>query len=441
MRVHRKIWRFASQGAALLVLGIAGGVSIADQPAQTFSWPNEASEKESRHESAQVTAADIPALEQAAEQGDVRKQVILGRTLLHGPVGLRDYAKAAFWLGKAANQGNASAMYLLGGMYLRGQGVTQDSVAALKWTREAAALRYPEAIFMVGNAYENGQGVAVDLAEARRWYREAADMGLPVAQRFMGDFYIAGIGVEQDFDAAERWYRLAASQEDKAGEYFLRRLLQTRRPMSALATSLVLPEDSGMMVMGNTYANEFFRFRYTLPTGWHFGNEAMLDAFDKGSAALSNRKLFGDRGVPPSVTAIPLRSSFLFIAFKGPTKLYPIVIARWVVDPVSPDADTHILTSPLVNDPNAETVGKLTKVRIGGREFSRLNFRMEKDENKVLVDRLVTLIPGTASASSKHFLIFDLGATSHEDLAEAIKSIDTLTFFPQPAVRRIETQP
>jgi hypothetical protein len=51
----------------------------------------------------------------------------------------QDYHLAAFWYRQAAEQGNVRAQHLLGLLYDRGQGVPLDYVEAHKWLNLAAA--------------------------------------------------------------------------------------------------------------------------------------------------------------------------------------------------------------------------------------------------------------------------------------------------------------
>src|SRR5712692_125360 len=102
------------------------------------------------------SAADIPALRQAAERGDAQSQ------------------------------------YVLGLAYEFGKGVGVDPVQAAQWYRKAADQGYAGAQFNLGVAYANGTGIAKDLAQAAQWYRKAANNGDVAAQFNLGLMYFNG---------------------------------------------------------------------------------------------------------------------------------------------------------------------------------------------------------------------------------------------------------
>jgi hypothetical protein len=52
---------------------------------------------------------------------------------------VRDYAEAVKWYRKAADQGNVKAQLLMGDMYYNGMSVPQDYVLALMWWNLSAA--------------------------------------------------------------------------------------------------------------------------------------------------------------------------------------------------------------------------------------------------------------------------------------------------------------
>jgi TPR repeat protein len=78
-------------------------------------------------------------------------------------------------LQQKAEQGDAEAQCTLGFLYRKGQGVPQDDAQALAWTRKAAEQGHAEAQFNLGVFYRLGQGVPLDLREAVKWSTVAMD--------------------------------------------------------------------------------------------------------------------------------------------------------------------------------------------------------------------------------------------------------------------------
>lgn len=130
--------------------------------------------------------------------------------------------KAAAQWRAAAEAGDARSMLELGRLLVQGLGVVQNYVAAHKWFDLAASL---------GQAVATQERDAVaakmtpqQLAEARKRtvaeLRAAAARGLPRAMLALGRLYVRGVGVVQDYVEAHKWFNLAASRgaAEAAGE-------------------------------------------------------------------------------------------------------------------------------------------------------------------------------------------------------------------------------
>jgi TPR repeat protein len=198
-----------------------------------------------------LTAQDIPALRQKAQDGDVTAQYMIGQAYYLGKGTARDYGEALKWYRKAAEQGNSLAQFALSIMYSQGQGTSEDAGESLKWAQKAAEGGLANAQFFwgyfieqsrrdyseaakwyrkaaeqgivpaqnaMGFLYEQGKGVRQDLKEAVMWYRKAAEQGDANAQSNLGSMYSAGKGVGQDFNEAAKWFRLSAEQGWAAGQ-------------------------------------------------------------------------------------------------------------------------------------------------------------------------------------------------------------------------------
>ena len=170
---------------------------------------------------------EIQELRQAAEQGDVEAQFMLG--VAHAD-DLGD-TEAVAWLRAAASQGHLTAQLALAARYEGGMGVPQDHGEAIVWYRRAAEQDLTDsqagpdtlervmdlqtqaiAQYTLGGLYMEGLGAPENLTEAARWYRRAADHGVVAAQIVLGAMYADGSGVPQDYVRAHMWFNLAAAR-------------------------------------------------------------------------------------------------------------------------------------------------------------------------------------------------------------------------------------
>ena len=82
-----------------------------------------------------------------------------------------------------AEKGDVIAQHNLGLMYDNGRGVTKDEVEAVKWYRKAADQGFAKAQFNLGNMYDNGLGVAKDEVEAYKWSLLSGAQGNELARK------------------------------------------------------------------------------------------------------------------------------------------------------------------------------------------------------------------------------------------------------------------
>jgi TPR repeat protein len=122
----------------------------------------------------------------------------------------------------AADGGDAKAQLALGRKYSTGgAGVVQNDASALWWFRKAAEQGVPEAEFEVGAAYSLGRGVEQDDAEAYKWFVKCAQHGFAQAQTKVGLALAFGTGVEEDDVKAYQWFRRAAEQGNAEGQFWV----------------------------------------------------------------------------------------------------------------------------------------------------------------------------------------------------------------------------
>lgn len=84
-------------------------------------------------------------LRQAAEEGHIRAQLMLGVLHEDGAGVIQDYEQALEWYRQAALQGDTVAMYRVGSMLRRGVGADRDLIEAYAWCNIAAARGHHEA--------------------------------------------------------------------------------------------------------------------------------------------------------------------------------------------------------------------------------------------------------------------------------------------------------
>lgn len=100
-----------------------------------------------------LTADEVPAMQAAAERGDVIAQTTLG------------------WA------------YALGKGQLDGRGIVRSNTQMLSWTRAAAKRGYPVAQNNLGAIYMSGSGVKLDYNKAYDYFKLAADQGYLAAKQ------------------------------------------------------------------------------------------------------------------------------------------------------------------------------------------------------------------------------------------------------------------
>lgn len=152
-------------------------------------------------------------LERAAEAGDVRAQLLLGRVFLNGASGVAtDYVRSRLWLERAARSlpalppspalavtedqegdehappAGALAAYSLASIHRNGYGVPRDAAVGLRWLTLAATWGVPQAQFQLANVHrERG-----DERQALVWLRRAAASENPEANLALAIAYRNG---------------------------------------------------------------------------------------------------------------------------------------------------------------------------------------------------------------------------------------------------------
>ena len=158
----------------------------------------------------------LPYVYEAAKQGYLDSEYLMGLMSYYGDGVVKDYEQAAYWFRKAADSGGIYSMNMLGVCYEYGRGVKQSWTDAVYWYRKSAEDDCGRAQDNLGLCYENGTGVAKDYEQAVYWYQKAADNDISSGQMHLGYCYYNGLGVAKDYDQAVYWYQKAADKGNSA---------------------------------------------------------------------------------------------------------------------------------------------------------------------------------------------------------------------------------
>jgi TPR repeat protein len=120
----------------------------------------------------------LPLLTNAAEQGHVEAQIMLGNLLYSGAYRVApSLEEAAKWYAEASQKNSSEAKNNLAIMYKQGLGVPKDIRQAFNLFNSAAEQGHAGACYNLGVLFELGEGTAQNKNTAEKWYRKAADSG------------------------------------------------------------------------------------------------------------------------------------------------------------------------------------------------------------------------------------------------------------------------
>jgi len=192
---------------------------------------------------------------QAAKDGSVEAQFMVGECYTEG-IGVEiDEEKAFQCYQKAAQNGSLEALYALGRCYYQGKGVERDEKKAVEYYQKAAQVGGGVGVFYIlGKCYHQGSGVEIDEEKAVEYYQKAAqggsvedpvllstcykngrdeemggvqfyrwsaDKGSVKAQFMLGECYKRGIGLESDEEKAVQFYQQAAQRGSVDAQFML----------------------------------------------------------------------------------------------------------------------------------------------------------------------------------------------------------------------------
>jgi TPR repeat protein len=122
-------------------------------------------------------------LKQAAQAGDARADLLLGKLLFKGAPGIPAQATAAIpWLEAAVKGGQLGAAHYLGMIYRQNlPEQARSPEKALHWLEVAAKAGFADSQFLLGQMIMTGDGTAADPETARKWFEAAAEQDHPEA--------------------------------------------------------------------------------------------------------------------------------------------------------------------------------------------------------------------------------------------------------------------
>jgi TPR repeat protein len=148
-------------------------------------------------------------LQRAAEGGDARAQLLLGKLLLKGAPGVPAQAlDAQPWLEAAVKGGQAGAAHYLGLIHRQElPDQTRSPEKALQWLEVAAKAGFADSQFLLGQMIMTGDGTAADPARARKWFEAAAEQDHPEANlQLLMAFTRNEMGLKRNAEAeARQW--------------------------------------------------------------------------------------------------------------------------------------------------------------------------------------------------------------------------------------------
>jgi len=187
--------------------------------ASSQSW---AASRDSDDDGKAARKAAAKAVKEAAENGDVKAQLVLGLMHAQGGMGVRhSYKDAAKWWKAASEQGSARATYFLGELYVMGKGVDEDPDMALKLFRKAADKNDAKAQTAMGRLALDGVGMPKNVKQAVEWFNKAVAQNDPGAMTELGILRMEGQGLPQDAKEGTRLFRQAAEMGYGNGEISL----------------------------------------------------------------------------------------------------------------------------------------------------------------------------------------------------------------------------
>ena len=192
------------------VIGL--GVLLWAAQAMASQWDEQITQW--KKESINLKADQIPQLEEAAKNGDVRATYLLYLELDNSRFAYSKRSSASQlgqWSQRIADSGNPIGMYMLCNLYADGHGgLIKDASIGFKWCQKSVTFEFGRAMSTIGYMYRVGEGITENKKEALNWFLKAAKLNDPNGFDNLGVMYRDGISVQQDEFEAVKWFRKGA---------------------------------------------------------------------------------------------------------------------------------------------------------------------------------------------------------------------------------------
>lgn len=130
------------------------------------------------HYKAESFKVALQVCRQAADLGNAYSMMLLGDIYYYDLAAQGKDAKQAFnWYLQAAEQGMVGAQTLVGESYLFADGVEEDFDEAYQWFKKAAAQDDSDAQYALGRMFSAGKGRPKDISVALSWHKKSAASG------------------------------------------------------------------------------------------------------------------------------------------------------------------------------------------------------------------------------------------------------------------------
>jgi len=162
-----------------LLLAIALGLSTG-----AFAGPQEDYDAGYQAYRSGDIVSSMPLLRSAADAGHVDAQLQYGYILDWS----EENEEALRYYRMAADSGDPRGELELGRMYLNGEGVESNPAVAREWIERAAGRDHGPAVTQLAYGYLNGGlGLEIDEAEARRLFQRSVELGQQQAERGLAE--------------------------------------------------------------------------------------------------------------------------------------------------------------------------------------------------------------------------------------------------------------
>ena len=160
-------------------------------------------------------------LEASARLGLAKAQGDLAEYYYHDA---QDSEKAAYWALQAAERGDLKALLTLGKIHYQGADAGKDLAKALGYYEQALSVDIHNRLVLnqLGIMYYKGEGGDVDFRRAASLCERAANHGQAGCQYYLALMYMNGEGVTQDIDIGISWMKKSAAQDFPVAKNWLR---------------------------------------------------------------------------------------------------------------------------------------------------------------------------------------------------------------------------